>query len=101
AEVRVVAHRSSEKLRLELWGLETEWRALPLPQIPQPTAGLNLKPAVVRLLRREGIGYLLMSPGHDTYGLLATNVERNPEEWSLEWRAGQQGVALYALAPER
>ncbi|MBI3683885.1 MAG: glycosyltransferase family 39 protein, partial [Acidobacteria bacterium] len=47
AEVRVVAHRSSEKLRLELWGLETEWRALPLPQIPQPTAGLNLKPAVV------------------------------------------------------
>lgn len=98
-EVRIVGHRSAAGLRLELSGLEQEWRPLPLPANPDPQPGLNLRRSAIRYARREGITCILAGTGSDTLGRIAQDFQDSPAGWDLEPAATYRNITLYEITP--
>ncbi|MCC6361980.1 MAG: phospholipid carrier-dependent glycosyltransferase [Bryobacterales bacterium] len=99
SEVRIVGHRSAVGLRVELAGLDKEWRALPLPASPDPQPGLNLRRSAIRHARREGITSILAAAGSDALGRIARDFEVSPANWDLHPVATYQNVTLYRIIP--
>lgn len=99
SEVRVIAHRSSADLPIEVWGKAGNWVALRAPSRPEILPALNLRLSAMRFLRREGIQYILASTGTDFSGLVSAQIAENPSDWGVAPVASYKGFTLYRVDP--
>jgi hypothetical protein len=91
SQVRVV---TDSRVGFELYGRDSEWIRLPLPDTPIVWPELNLRPAAMRLLRRERITHILAVEGADSFGAISKDMIDNPKAWGLQRVADSGGAVL-------
>jgi hypothetical protein len=91
AQVRIV---TDSRVRFELYGRASEWIQLPIPNAPIVWPELNLRPAAMRLLRRERITHILAAEGTDSFGAISKDMIDHPKAWGLQRVAGSGSAVL-------
>ena len=97
ARVVCLTHEQRAALVLEGRTPSGEWRRLSGPAKPQPLPLLNVRRSVHRLLRQEGVRFILASLGEAGYGSIGRALAERPSDWGVRIVARNDNIRLFEL----
>jgi 4-amino-4-deoxy-L-arabinose transferase-like glycosyltransferase len=72
-----------------------EWVSVTAPRNPKP--GMNLRRSATRLIRREGIRYIVAHMGDDSYGPVGKSLAEAPTDWGVGIVGHIENIFLFRI----